>query len=358
MKILLGLSGGIDSSVAAYLLKKKGYDVTGIYIKMHNQDHSANLKNIEYLSKKLNIPYFIEDIQEIFTKKVKELYIEDHKKGVSPNPCITCNRDIKFGIFHSFLDKYKADKIASGHYVKTDGKFLYTAKDWTRDQTFFLSYIDTSILKDVLFPLGDLMKKEVKNIANQIGLKKIATQNESQGVCFINGYFGNFLSKKICPKQKLGIVIYNKTGKSIGKHRGFFSYTIGQKKGIFYNKEKIKELKLDTEKLCVVDIKPKQNIIIVGNCNEIKQNKFTVELNFHDKNLVNNKKNIAYISFGNRNTRYKSLIIKHKNRYILQILDNNYLNQGLQIGSYFTGYLKPTLFEGNKVLFGGRILKI
>jgi tRNA-specific 2-thiouridylase len=357
MKILLGLSGGIDSSVAAHLLKKQGHEIIGIYMKMHNQDHSKNLENIEYLSKKLDIPYYVEDITKIFEEKVKKKYIEDYKKGIMPNPCIICNKDIKFGIFASFLEKYNADKIASGHYVKTDGKFLYTAKDWTRDQTFFLSYINVDILKNTIFPLGNLYKKEVKHIAQQIGLKKIATQNESTGVCFINGYFGKFLSKNIIPKQKIGTVIYDKTGKSIGRHKGFFSYTIGQKKGIFYNKEKIKQLNINVKNLCVIDIKPKENIIVVGNCKQLQQNKFLVEINFHDKSLQNNKKNLVYVSFENRGQRYKSLIIKHKNRYYLQILNNDFVKHGLQKGSYFTGYLTPSLFEGNKVLLGGRIIK-
>ncbi|MEO1924304.1 MAG: 7-cyano-7-deazaguanine synthase, partial [Nautiliaceae bacterium] len=190
MKVLVGISGGVDSAVTAYLLKKQGYEVIGLYMKMHSGvNHKENLEKIEKLSKLIGFDYYIEDVEEEFKKKVYEYFVKSYKEGATPNPCAMCNIEIKFGIFMNFLEKYSCEKAATGHYVRNDGEFLYEAKDKSKDQSYFLFGIKKEVLPKVLFPLGEYTKNEIKEIAKQIGLEEFASQKESQDICFIDNSY-------------------------------------------------------------------------------------------------------------------------------------------------------------------------
>jgi tRNA-specific 2-thiouridylase len=185
-KVLVGISGGVDSAVTVHLLQKQGYEVVGLYLKMHEDvPHDENIAKIEKLAKLFNIEYHIEDITESFKKKVFDYFIESYKNGLTPNPCAMCNKEIKFGEFIHFLDKYNCEYLATGHYVKTDGEFLYKAKDIKKDQSYFMFGIKKEILKKAIFPLGDYTKDEIKDIARDIGLEILASARESQDICFI-----------------------------------------------------------------------------------------------------------------------------------------------------------------------------
>jgi len=261
-RVLVGVSGGVDSAVSIYMLQKQGYEVVGLYLKMHNEvPHSENISKIDKLSKLFNIKYYVEDITQNFQKKVFDYFIQSYKEGLTPNPCAMCNKEIKFGEFLQFLDKYNCEYLATGHYVRTDGKFLYKAKDTIKDQSYFMFGIKKEILKKAIFPLGDYTKEEIKNIAKEIGLDDFASARESQDICFIptnyidvlNQYFNTNLKGKIINTKK----------EVIGYHKGYMHYTIGQRKGFSLFKSHIPHY--------VIGIDSKKNQLIVGNKEQLNK---------------------------------------------------------------------------------------
>jgi tRNA-specific 2-thiouridylase len=260
LKVLVGISGGVDSAVATYLLKEAGYEVIGIYMKMHEGvNHAENLAKIEKLSKKLGFEYVVEDVSEEFKKEVYDYFVKSYEEGATPNPCAMCNRQIKFGIFMQFLEKYGCDKAATGHYVRNDGEFLYEAKDKNKDQSYFLFGIKKEVLPKVLFPLGDYTKDEIKEIAKKIGLEEFASQRESQDICFIDTTYLDVLKEHFNPFKR-GIVVDTR-GRKIGEHKGYANYTIGQRKGF--------RLFRSHKPQYVIGIDAKKNILIVGDKEEL-----------------------------------------------------------------------------------------
>ncbi len=251
MKVLLGLSGGVDSAVAAYLLKELGYEVIGCF--MRNWDAFANNDFLgnptindnqcpqekDYLDAKkvadqLNIPLLRVDFIKEYWDHVFSFFISEYESGRTPNPDILCNKYIKFDAFYEFAKKNGIDTIAMGHYAKKvkKGDLYYLAKcyDTNKDQTYFLSQINEEQIKSCLFPLGDISKEEVRDIAHKLNLV-IADKKDSTGVCFIGERnFREFL-KNYIPAQK-GDIVDIDTNKVIGRHNGVYYYTIGQHKGL------------------------------------------------------------------------------------------------------------------------------
>ncbi len=263
MRVLVGISGGVDSAVTAYLLKQKGYEVVGIYMKMHEGPHEENLQKIEYLSKKIGFEYVVEDVREEFRKEVYEYFVKSYEEGATPNPCAMCNKQIKFGIFMKFLDKYNCEKAATGHYVRCDGEFLYEAKDKNKDQSYFLFAIKKDILPKLIFPLGDYLKYDVKKIASEIGLENLAKGKESQDICFIDNSYIDVLKIHFNPDRPGKVV--DKRGKKIGTHKGYAHYTIGQRKGFRLFKSHKPQY--------VIGIDAKTNTLIVGDKEDLAKKK-------------------------------------------------------------------------------------
>ncbi len=234
-KVLIGLSGGIDSSYSAFLLQKQGYLVEGVYMILHDRGtyHSENIERIEEVANYLNIKYHILNLKDEFNKKVFNNFIQTYKDGKTPNPCIVCNRHIKFGAMFEFAKSLGIHKLATGHYVRSDGEFLYQAKDKTKDQSYFLFNIDKNILKHTIFPLGELLKEDVKKNAMQIEvLREIANKKESNDICFVDSDYSTILREFINPDID-GEVIKN--SEVVGTHKGYMHYTIGKRKGFRYD---------------------------------------------------------------------------------------------------------------------------
>ena len=246
-KVLLGMSGGVDSSVAAILLKKQGYDVIGLF--MRNWDSSINndiLGNPDLNSdicpqekdyndalkvcEKIGIPLHRIDFVKEYWDYVFTYFLDELKRGRTPNPDIMCNKYIKFDMFAKEARKLGADYIATGHYARLkDGKLL-RGIDQNKDQTYFLSQLSSKQLENVLFPIGDLEKPEVRKIANEYDLIT-ANKKDSTGICFIGERnFSKFLSNYL-PNQT-GDIVNIETNEVIGKHVGLMYYTIGQRKGL------------------------------------------------------------------------------------------------------------------------------
>jgi len=237
-KAYVGMSGGVDSSVAAGLLKKAGFDVLGVHLvcfKGSVQGCSAEEDRIEAerAAAALQIPFEIWDLEKEYKKRVFNYMIDGYKKGETPNPDVMCNKEIKFGIFFEEAIRRGADYVATGHYArisKKEGVYkLLAGKDKEKDQSYFLWNLNQKKLAKILFPVGGMLKSEVRKEAKKMKLPN-AEKKDSQGLCFIGKVdFQDFLKNKI--KEKEG-VIKDTEGKILGKHKGIFYYTIGQRKNI------------------------------------------------------------------------------------------------------------------------------
>jgi tRNA-uridine 2-sulfurtransferase len=303
-KVLIGLSGGVDSSVAAYLLKKQGYDVTALFM-INWKDSSVTLSGdcsweediilARLVARKLDIPLEVVDSSEKYKASVVEYMFSEYEKGRTPNPDVLCNREIKFDVFLEAAHKFGADYIATGHYARADqvtkdkGTFtrLLAGKDDNKDQSYFLCQLSQEQLKNVLFPIGEIEKPEVRRIAAELGLAS-ATKKDSQGICFVGKVdLPTFLQQKLAPKKGKVIEIDENDpfllalhekfalepeknleetsrgfdfsamkGTVAGEHNGAHYYTIGQRKGLNIGGK--------AKPLFVLGIDVKENIVYVG----------------------------------------------------------------------------------------------
>ncbi|MBQ0065892.1 MAG: tRNA 2-thiouridine(34) synthase MnmA [Firmicutes bacterium] len=252
MKVLVGLSGGVDSAVAAYLLKEQGYDVTCCF--MRNWDSFANndiagnptilddtcpqeqdYQDALAVANHLGLPLQRVDYIKEYWDNVFQTFLDEYAKGRTPNPDILCNKYIKFDAFFKRAMDLGFDMVATGHYASTsveDGfTYMTRAKDQNKDQTYFLCQVDKSAIAKTMFPLGNLDKPEVRKIAAQLNLESVATKKDSTGICFIGERnFRQFLSNYLPSKD--GDIVDIDTGKVIARHVGVLYYTIGQRKGL------------------------------------------------------------------------------------------------------------------------------
>lgn len=236
-KVYVGMSGGVDSSLAAALLKEQGYDVIGVYMKNWTQDlpgmkcpWADDLADAKRVAVQLGIDFKVFDFETEYKQKVVDYMIEEYKLGRTPNPDIMCNQEVKFKLFLETALEDGADLIATGHYARVEDGALKMAVDANKDQTYFLYRVTKAALQKTLFPLGELEKPQVRAMALKRGLYT-ATKKDSQGICFV-GQIGirEFLSQYV--KQAAGSIIDKKTGKVIGQHDGAIFYTLGQRHGL------------------------------------------------------------------------------------------------------------------------------
>lgn len=288
MRVAVGMSGGVDSSVTALLLKEQGHDVIGVTLRFHtveacevNETHNVccspkDVQDASRVAKRLGIPHLVFSWEEIFKSKVIDYFVEEYKRGRTPNPCALCNREVKTGFFARYLKQVAdIDKLATGHYAKIEedkkyGLVIKRPKDRKRDQTYFLSLVRREDLELLTFPLGAYTKEEVREIAKRYGLE-VAQKRDSQEVCFLMGKSPGEYLEGILGKQR-GL-IKHVSGKVLGEHEGVYRYTIGQRRGlgISYGKP-----------VYVIDIDAKTNTLIVGEEEYLYNDKLLVkEINFH-----------------------------------------------------------------------------
>ena len=233
-KVVVGMSGGVDSSVTAHILKEQGFDVIGLHMKSSNVETSAeDEKAARLVAEKLGIELVVLDYEDEM-QQVKDYFINEYKNGKTPNPCVVCNKIVKFNPFINYAEKVKADFYATGHYARIEhtekGHILYSGAELAKDQSYFLNQLSQKQLEKVLFPLGSFSKADVRRIAEKIGLDN-ADKKDSYDVCFLGSQkFKEYIDKIIPEKQ--GDIIDISTGKVVGKHIGLSKYTLGQRKGL------------------------------------------------------------------------------------------------------------------------------
>lgn len=237
MKVFLGMSGGVDSAVSAYLLQSQGHEVIGVYMKNWSKNlpgmkcpWAEDLADAKRVAVKLGIDFRVFDFEAEYKQKVVDYMLAEYQKGNTPNPDIMCNQEIKFKLFAETAFEQGAEAIATGHYAKTRGRDLIMAADANKDQTYFLYRIAPEVIKRTIFPVGDMQKPEVKALAEQIGLA-VAHKPESMGVCFVGeANMRDFLAEFI--ETKPGEIRELETDELLGHHDGAIFYTIGQRHGL------------------------------------------------------------------------------------------------------------------------------
>lgn len=331
MKVIIGISGGVDSSVAAYLLKEKGYEVIAITLRMLDDFDVTDAINV---CKQLNIEHHIIDIREDFKNKIIDNFIKEYINGLTPNPCVLCNKEIKFKYLYDALIEYNADYIATGHYVKVELDKLYKGEDLSKDQSYFLYGIDKNIISKLIFPLQNITKEEVRNIANKINLN-VANKKDSYDVCFIKDKFKEFISSNTT--QTKGNVINIDTNEIIGTHNGLAYYTIGQRKGL--------NIGGNADKLYVVKKDIKNNILYVAlngeNDNLYSSTAIIEKVNFNTNERPikcnakfryrqnDNEVNITYLDSGNLLLKYDRIKSVTPGQSCVLYIDNRCIGGGI-----------------------------
>lgn len=280
-KVLLALSGGVDSAVAGFILKKQGYNVSGLFFKIYSD---IDTTKVERVASKLGIDLRIVDISDEFKSEVIEYFIKEYESGRTPNPCIVCNEKIKFGYILNKLNEFDCEFVATGHYARNIKNQrnqqcqLMNGVDSKKDQSYFLYRLTQDKLKKIIFPLGNKTKQEVREIANSNNL--YFEKSESQDICFLKGLgLRQFLNEN--KKQDIGNgEIIDTSGEVVGRHNGLMNYTIGQKisgNEIDFNILGIKYDKDSRPKLYVLKLDLDNNIVVIGEEKELFSRRVSID---------------------------------------------------------------------------------
>lgn len=316
-KVAVAMSGGVDSSVAAWLLREAGADIFGITMKTLPGSKCCSLKDLkeaEEIAKSLEMPHKLVDLRQIFEKEVIEYFIKESLSGRNPNPCVPCNQKIKFGALIEAAKKEGAEYFATGHYARLDYSkkreryLLKRPVDTTKDQSYVMSMLPQKVLSKLILPMGNFTKKETRKLAEKAGIK-VFDKKENQDLCFLNKPKGEFIEQWRGKENKQGKIV-DKQGKILGTHRGIANYTVGQRKGLGLQ-----------DKYYVIDVLPEENKLVVGK----KDNLFTKEFYIERPNWIYIKKleepMEVEVIVRNKSRPQKAIITPEKNRVKVETVE-------------------------------------
>lgn len=260
-RVLLGMSGGVDSSVSAFLLQEMGYEVVGVSFLFYGEedDFKDGFTDAKNLADKLNIRHFIVDLRRNFRNTVINYFIDEYKAGKTPFPCAWCNPQMKFKALLQYAEREKCDWIATGHYAQVKSyhnrKFIFEGVDPDKDQSFFLWGLNSMVLDKLILPLGPFTKSEIRNLAAKRGFGKLSEKRDSLGICFApNGDYREFLKNEGVFSEPGNFV--NAKGEILGRHSGIINYTVGQRRGLGVNLNSpvfVAEIRLDDSEIVLAE---------------------------------------------------------------------------------------------------------
>jgi len=282
-RVLVARSGGVDSSVVAHLLKERGDDVLGVTMRLGNHDTVEpdadkptccgldGIRDARRVASQLDIPYYAVNYEQLFAEKVVDYFTDEYLNGRTPNPCVMCNQELKFGKLLELADDVGADYVATGHYARIDGYegalSLRRARDDSKDQTYVLFSMTQDQLARTAFPLGDMTKDEVRDVARELGLAT-AEKPESQEICFIpDDDYRRFLRDRLPGTVRPG-VIADAAGREVGAHSGAANYTVGQRRGLGISAD---------APVYVTEIHAGENVVVVGSADKLLRSECVVD---------------------------------------------------------------------------------
>jgi len=299
-RILLGMSGGTDSSVAAILLQQQGYEVVGITFRFWEEGENQHLKDAEELCQQLGIQHVTYDARALFKEKIVGYFVNEYLAGRTPFPCVKCNNELNWKLMIDEADRLGCPKVAMGHYVQIENEnehyFVCQGVDPDKDQSFFLWGLTQQQLARIVFPLGGFYKTDVRKIAAEHGFRKVSEKKDSLGACFCQGDYRPFLKSQLTNPDEY---IYagnfvDESGNVLGRHNGFALYTVGQRRGLIHLNRKV----------FVKQILPEKNEVVLAPLSAMYKTEFTIHsVNVVDKTIFGSETDIyCRIRYRKQNT--------------------------------------------------------
>ena len=343
-KVIVAMSGGVDSSTVAAMLHEQDYEVVGVTLHLYTMQCKQNLHDAKIIADQIGIPHYTHDYESFFKKEIIDDFVDTYTAGETPNPCVKCNKNVKFGKLFEIAKDLGADALATGHYVRKakvdDADVLLKGIDKNKDQSYFLFAINKAQINFLKFPLGNLKKEETRQFAKKYGLT-ISNKPESQDICFASRGKYSQIVKKLRPEAHISGDIILKNGEVLGRHDGIVNFTIGQRKkiGVSYNKP-----------LYVIGIDAKNNKIIVGERDDLKASKLQMKnLNWLLKDKILESEIKCSVRLRSNHKEIGATVKYLGDGYADVILDDPY--DGITPGQ------ACVMYDGDKLLGGGWIMK-